>query len=352
VRLRPIAALLVTAACSPAAQNEPVRITPPASSAAPSQAEVLGKIDGKPVRRADLELETQRKLLEQQNESEQRKLHSLWLAFEDEISRRLFEKEATRRGVTVAELRAEEIDKKVPAPTDDEVRAIYDANAADIGVPFEIALEPIRKQMHQQAREESERAFAEKLREGVNIEYALPIPPLPRFEVADGGGFAAGPPTAKVTVVEFSDFQCPYCAQGRRVVDDLKRLYPNEIRVVFRDFPLSQHTRARPAAYAAFCAGEQGKFWPYHDKLFDNQQALSESDLTRYAQEVGLTMDQYQSCLASERPAKAVDAHEAAGRALGVQGTPSIFINGIKLIGLLPLPVMQSLVDHEIGRAR
>lgn len=329
-----------------------MRITAAPDTGVAAPAELLGSIDGKPVRRADLEPQTQRRLIEQQNEAEQRKLHSLWLAFEDEISERLFEKEAARRGVTVAELRTEEIEKKVPAPSDEEVRAIYDANASEIGVPYEIALEPIRRQMLEQAREESERAFVEKLREGAIVEYKLPVPALPRFDVAEGGGYAAGPEDAKITIVAFSDFQCPYCAQGRRLIDDLERLYPNQVRVVFRDFPLSQHPRARAAARAAFCAGEQGKFWPYHDKLFDNQQALADADLTRHAQELGLSMDAYNACLTSERPAAAVSAHEAAGMALGVQGTPSLFVNGIKLIGLLPLPVMQSLIDSEITRAK
>src|SRR5690606_17287626 len=120
------------------------------------------------------------------------------------------------------------------------------------------------------------------------VSYSLPVPPLPRKAFRVGDGPSAGPKDAKVTVVTFSDFQCPYCARATRTVEELKQFYGDKIRIAYRHFPLSQHTRATPAAEASHCADEQGKFWEYHDVLYQNQQSLEEADLTRYAEDLKL----------------------------------------------------------------
>jgi protein-disulfide isomerase len=162
-------------------------------------------------------------------------------------------------------------------------------------------------------------------------------------------GPALGPSSAKVTLVAYSDFQCPYCARARKVVEQLHELYPKELRIVFRHFPLAQHAQARPAAEAAECAEEQGKFWPYHDLLFDNPSALAKADLERYATDVKLDPNAFTTCLGSDRPKAVVAAAEAEGKRFGVQGTPALFLNGMKLIGLLPLPLLQALIDKELS---
>src|SRR5262249_2403115 len=149
---------------------------------------------------------------------------------------------------------------------------------------------------------------------------------------------------AKVTVIEFSDFQCPYCAQARRMIERLAELYPDTLKVVYRDFPLAQHPQARAAAEAAQCANEQKKFWSYHALLFQNASALEAADLKRYASQADLDVAKFESCIASDRPKMAVAANEEAGRKFGVEGTPAIFVNGIKLVGLLPMPLLQALV--------
>lgn len=311
---------------------------------------VLGSIDGEPIRESDLATSTRRRLIEAENEMQQRHMHQLWLSFEDELTNRLIAREAKRRGVTPEALRKEEIDDKTQTPTDAEVRAIYDRNAADIEVPYEQAAPIIQRQMLSQAREETERAYVEKLRVAANVTTSIPVPALPRYDIDLGKAPIAGKADAKVTIVEFSDFQCPYCREAHRVIGELQKAYPNDVRVVYRDFPLPQHPQARPAALAAECAHEQDKFWPYHDKLFQDQATLAAADLNRYAQEVGLKQDQFQACLADGRAERGVKEDEEAARRLGVQGTPAMFVNGIKLIGLLPLPLMQSLIDHELGR--
>lgn len=324
--------------------------TPKAGPAAnPEQSTILGTIDGVGVDLAQLDEDAKSRLRDFDNESAQRRLHLLWIAFEDALASQLLEREAKQRGVTVEALLAE-AEGGVRAPSDDEVRAIYDANSEAIGVPFEQALEPLRAQMMEQSREDAQRGLVERLRQQADVRYALPVPELPRYPSDAGSGPAAGPEDSRVTLLIFSDYECPYCAQARRVVDELERRYPNKLRIMHRDFPLSQHPHAQLAAEAAHCAYEQQKFWAYHAKLFDNVNALASEDLARYAKEVELDVEEFERCRASERPRKAVRAQQEAGRRLGVQGTPAIFLNGIKLIGLLPLPVLQALIESELDR--
>ena len=341
------AAVLASACAAPNAQGTTIVAAGPQNAASDP---VLGTVDGESIRQSDLSNSTRRRLIEAENEMQQRHMHQLWLSFEDELSNRLLAREAKRRNTTLEALRKEEIDDKTQAPTDAEVRAIYDRNAADIEVPYEQAAPIISRQMLAQAREETERAYVEKLRVAAKVTTTIPVPSLPRYDIDLGKAPVAGKSDAKVTIVEFSDFQCPYCREAHRVIGELQKLYPDDVRVVYRDFPLPQHPHARPAALAAECANEQEKFWPYHDKLFQDQNALASADLNRYAQEVGLKLDQFQACLADGRAERGVKDDEEAARRLGVQGTPAMFVNGIKLIGLLPLPLMQSLIDHELGR--
>ncbi len=339
---------LLVAACSSSSSSGPTIVAAGPQTAAADP--VLGSIDGEPIRQSDLAPPTRRRLIEAENEMQQRHMHQLWLSFEDELTTRLIAREAKRLNKSVEQLRKEEIDDKTQAPTDAEVRAIYDRNAADIEVPYEQAAPIISRQMLSQAREETERAYVEKLRQAAKVTTTIPVPSLPRYDIDLGKAPISGKADAKVTIVEFSDFQCPYCREAHRVLGELQKLYPDDVRVVFRDFPLPQHPQARPAALASECANEQEKFWPYHDKLFQDQSALAAADLNRYAQEVGLKLDQFQACLADGRAERGVKEDEEAARRLGVQGTPAMFVNGIKLIGLLPLPLMQSLIDHELGR--
>src|SRR5262249_25009982 len=161
-----------------------------------------------------------------------------WLAFEDELATRLLVREAKRRGMSVEALHKEEIDDKTQAPTDAEVRAIYDRNAADIEVPYEQAAPIISRQMVAHAPAETAPAYVEKRREGANVTTTIPVPSLPRYDLDVGKAPVAGNHNAKVTLVEFSDFQCPYCREAHRVIAELQKKYPNDLRVVYRDFPL------------------------------------------------------------------------------------------------------------------
>ncbi len=159
-----------------------------------------------------------------------------------------------------------------------------------------------------------------------------------------------GPPNAKVTIVEFSDFQCPYCKMFKdNTLAQLKQAYGDRVRFVFRDFPLdSIHPYARQAAEAAQCAHEQGKFWEYHDVLFANQQALTIPDLKRYAQQLGLDTRRFNDCVDSHKYQASVEADVQEGNRLHVSGTPTFFINGQALVGAQPFEAFRSAIN-EVG---
>ena len=168
------------------------------------------------------------------------------------------------------------------------------------------------------------------------------------FTIDEGNPSYGDPATAPIVIVEFSEFQCPYCS---RVVPTLKELvarYPEEVRVVFRHLPLDFHAQARGAALASICAGQQDKFWEYHDLLFENQRALAIADLKGYASSLSLDSAKFDDCLDSGRYTKEVEDDKKAGAAVGVAGTPAFFINGQFLNGARPFESFKELIDGEL----
>jgi protein-disulfide isomerase len=164
-------------------------------------------------------------------------------------------------------------------------------------------------------------------------------------------GPSRGPATAKVTIVEFSDFQCPFCSRVVPTIEKIQKEYPTQVRVYFRHNPLPFHQNAPLAAEAAVAAEAQGKFWEMHDKLFANQQALTRPDLDKYAQEIGLDMGKFKTALDTGSGKAKVQADLAAGAAIGVQGTPNFYIDGRNLTGAQPYEEFKKVVDDEIARA-
>jgi protein-disulfide isomerase len=166
---------------------------------------------------------------------------------------------------------------------------------------------------------------------------------------ADAPSF--GPKTAKVTIVEWSDFECPFCSRVMPTLQKIKQDYAKDVRVIFRHQPLSFHPNAKLAAEASMAAHEQGKFWQYHDKLFANQKALDRASLERYAQELGLDMGKFKSALDQGRFRAKVEADMAAGSAVGANGTPTFFINGREFVGAQPFERFKAVIDEEIAKA-
>jgi protein-disulfide isomerase len=155
-----------------------------------------------------------------------------------------------------------------------------------------------------------------------------------------------------VEIVEFSDFQCPYCAQMARILHQLEGQYPGKIRLVFRDFPLPMHKDAATAAEAAACAADQGKYWEMHDRLFAGQKNLARSDLARYAADIGLQPARFADCLDAGRHTAEWQKDRADGERYGVTGTPALFINGRPVFGAATIQDLAQAVEEELERTQ
>ena len=174
--------------------------------------------------------------------------------------------------------------------------------------------------------------------------------PADRLTYATDDDPSVGPADAPIVIVEFSDFQCPYCGQAYPVIKQVLRDYGDRVRLIYRDFPLTDtHPRALPVAIAANCAFEQGKFWEMHDKIFENQAELEETDLKRYAIQIGLNGVQFGSCLGSDKYLKEIEDDFNAGVDAGVEATPTFFINGTLLRGALPYEAFQQIIVSELN---
>ncbi len=187
---------------------------------------------------------------------------------------------------------------------------------------------------------------------------AAPARPQPtntpkRYNVSPDDDPALGPEDAPVVIIEFSDYQCPYCRRFRlQTLDKILENYGDKVRFVYRDFPLEQiHPYAVSAAIAAECADEQGKFWPYHDKLFEGGK-FGDDVYLQYAEELGLDIDEFARCLKEQRYLDEVMKDLKDGIEAGVRGTPTFFINGIPLVGAVPYSYFQQIIEQELQRAQ
>jgi protein-disulfide isomerase len=177
---------------------------------------------------------------------------------------------------------------------------------------------------------------------------AAPAAPEGKQDIKLGDAPVKGPASAPVTLVAFSDFQCPFCSKAVPTLKEVEGAYPGKLRIAFKQMPLPFHDKAHLAAEAALAANEQGKFWPYHDKLFANQQALDRPALEKYAEELGLDMAKFKKALDTGKFKDKVDADAKEGAAVGATGTPTFFINGTKLVGAQPADSFKSLIDKEL----
>ena len=176
--------------------------------------------------------------------------------------------------------------------------------------------------------------------------------PVKRYDVTfEDNDPVFGPANAPVTIIEFSDYQCPYCQKWyTEVFGRLISTYGNKLRFVYRDFPLtSLHPQAEPAAIAAHCAGEQGKYWEFHDLVFGGQLGLSRTSYTQYASDLNINIEKFTTCISSEKYKAEVENDLKYASNLGVRSTPTFFINGIAVVGAQPFEVFQQLIDQELG---
>lgn len=269
-------------------------------------------------------------------------------AIEELVADRLLEAEAKARGIDRATLVEREIAAKAPAPTDAEVQEWYKTNPQRVnGAALEQVRTPIRNLLIQERMDEARSAFVDALKAKTTVSVSLEPP---RVQVTDGGRPPRGTATARVEVVEFSDFQCPFCQRANPVVDQVLKTYGDRIKFVYRHFPLPNHPNARPAAEAAACAEVQGKFWEYHDQLFANTSKLTDSDLKAHAASIGLDATKFSTCFDNRQQKPGVDADIAAADKAGVTGTPAFFINGRSIEGAQPFEAFKRVIDEELAK--
>jgi protein-disulfide isomerase len=171
-----------------------------------------------------------------------------------------------------------------------------------------------------------------------------------RYNITIAGNPSQGPENAPITIVEFSDYQCPYCVRWyNEVYKRLLDTYKDKIRFVYRDFPLEFHPEAQPAAEAANCAGEQNAYWQYHDALFNEKYPLGSAAYSQYASDLGLNTDQFQKCISEHRYAEEITADMKFAYSVSVSSTPTFFINGLAVVGAQPYEVFQQIIDKELA---
>jgi protein-disulfide isomerase len=268
------------------------------------------------------------------------------------IAERLLALEAKRRGVSLEALMHAEVTAKTPPVTGEDVNAFISQNRERLPKGDEADLKvKVADYLHRLQLNQRTETFVTSLRGQTPVQVYLKPPDPVRVSVDSKGGFARGPEDAKITIVEFTDFQCPFC---KGVVPTLKELitkYSDQVRWVFRDYPIvGLHPDAPLVHEAARCAGEQGKFWLYHDLAFERAPAATPANLKAYAAEVGADAAAFSQCLDSHKHRAAVAADVEIGSKLGVTGTPTFFINGQMVVGNQPPAEFQRIVERELGR--
>jgi len=305
----------------------------------------VATVGGQPITRAQLEAHVKPKLVEIDNQ----RYEALQEGLDELIADQLFAQEAKARGITPEALLQKEITEKVPPPSDADVQKVYDDNKAEIGnTPLETIKPRIVEYLLQQGAMNRRTALVTELKGKYKTTVALQPPVI---DVGTGGRPERGGKNATVTIIEFSDYECPFCKRAEASVEQVLTKYGDKVRFVYRDFPLPMHANARPAAEAAHCAQAQGKFWEYHAKLFASSD-LSADKLKALATEVGLDRTKFDECVAKQEFKAAVDKDAADGADAGVNGTPAFFINGRMLSGAQPLEKFQEVIDEELARSK
>jgi protein-disulfide isomerase len=307
--------------------------------------EVIAEVGGEAITLDQLDDFVKQELLDQQTQGgSPSRLYELRSGALDRLlQRRAIEQAAAARGVDVETLLTETSDEMGPI----DEQAVSDFYAQNKARLPDVSLDELRPSIEAYLQQQRPQAAAQQIADAAGSRRWLEPP---RLDV-DAVGPSMGPENARVTIVEFSDFQCPYCRRAGPVVKSLLERYPEDIRVVYRHLPLDFHERAKPAAEASACADEQGAFWPYHDLVFENPGALADEDLTRYASELGIDSEALGACLAAGRGRDVVEADLAVARSFGISGTPAFVVNGILLSGLQPEEAFVRVIDSELASA-
>ena len=339
-----LSALLLLAACesapdggggAPAAKAEGAKSADASAVAARVGGDVItvGEID------AQIQSELAR-LEAERYEARKEKLDEI-------VDGRLLTAKAKELGMSARDYLKREIEDKIVEPSDEKVRETYERVGKQAGT-FEAVEARIRQALRNQAVTARRAELSAELRKEAKVEVALQPP---RIDLDLSTGVAAGPENAPITLVEFSDYQCPFCARSQAAVDQVLKTYEGKVRHVYMDFPLAQiHPLAMPASVASRCAGEQGKYWEYHRLLFERQKEISEAKLAEWGKELGLDAAKFEECRGSKKFDEAIKKSIVEGRKAGISGTPGFFVNGVPIKGAQPFEVFRARIEDELSR--
>jgi protein-disulfide isomerase len=275
-------------------------------------------------------------------------------ALQTVLNQKLLEAEAKKKGVSTQELLKSEVDSKVADPSEDQVSAYYQAHQDQINQPLDDVKHKIQQELKDQEIYRARMAYIQGLMEQAvsDGELVVLLSP-PKVEINLDPARLRGDPKAPVTIIEFSDFSCPYCRKAETTINEILAKYRGKVRLGYRDFPLRQtHSQAQLAAEASRCAGEQGKYWEYHDLLFANAGKLGRDDLLEDARTLKLDDKQFDVCLSSGRYRPQIEQDVQLGTRAGIVDTPGFFVNGTFLNGAQPLGAFEKIIDEELSAAK
>jgi protein-disulfide isomerase len=301
---------------------------------------VIAEIDGAKLTLADLERKNPARLFQARNafhEAERK-------AVDEFVEEYLLERQAKNENITVAELLQRHVNSTIANdPSDDALRVYYEG--IDTADSFEAVRGKIADHLRQRRIAKAKATYLQSLRTSSNI--AIRLAP-PRAQVSAAGAPVRGNVDAPVTIVEYADYECPYCQQIQPALDKLETEYKGKIAFIYKDVPLPMHANAQKASEATHCAGVQGKYWEFHDVLAQSKR-LDLASLKQNARDLKLDTGSFDKCLDSGETAAVVKTHVEEAQALGLQGTPSFFINGRFFSGALTYEKLREIVDEEIA---
>ena len=313
--------------------------------------DVVARVGGDPITFADLEEAWQRndassrlRMLQDLYETRRRALDII-------VGERLIAREAEIRNITRDALLESELPSRSLPVTDEQIALVYQRNQAQFGDRTLEQMSPeIRMFLERQRPMQALHAYMNELRrEAVDDVVVTLEPPRQSIEVLAEDP-VRGPETAPIEIVEFSDFDCPYCQRATNTIARILDEYGDQIRFVYKDYPLPSHPNAFKAAEAGNCANDQGEFWPFHDRLFESQGALDVASLKTYASELGLEEEAFTACLDSGRHASRVERDLEIGSGYGVSSTPTLFVNGRAVVGAMPYESFVEIIQEELSR--
>jgi len=300
--------------------------------------DLLAQIDGQPLYEKDLDIRTQNSLYENKKQM-----------VDGYVREKLLSGYMTKKGYTDRDtFITKEIKEKVKAPTEKEIKENYKNSKST--QPYDQVKPQIEMSLKNSRMREKFMGLFDELMKGKEIVYYFTRPKVDVTLFPDD--IFMGPKDAPITLVEYTDFQCPYCKKSQDTLKEIHQKYGDKVKHIFRYFPIPQHTESRNASNASYCANEQGKFWEYHDIVFARQEEIKAENFTKWAEELKLDKAKFAKCLTDKPYDKLIQRDMDSGKPLGVQSTPTFFINGMVISGAQPFSAFEGIIKSELSNKK